>query len=131
MNEIWKDVVGYEGTYEISNLGNIRSIDRHTITINGAKRFFSSKPIKVREVKDGYLKIHLNKEGVKTTHSFIRVLYKAFNPSFNDSDSNLVVCHIRNNGKHTIDNLCVKTKQEFGSGVKLLLSMANKKPIAV
>lgn len=27
-NEIWKSVVGYEGIYEVSNLGNVRSVDR-------------------------------------------------------------------------------------------------------
>ena len=28
MNEIWKDIVGYEGQYQVSNLGNVRSLDR-------------------------------------------------------------------------------------------------------
>ena len=27
-NEIWKDVVGYEGLYQVSNLGNVKSLDR-------------------------------------------------------------------------------------------------------
>ena len=29
MEEIWKDVIGYEGYYQVSNLGNVRSIDRY------------------------------------------------------------------------------------------------------
>lgn len=28
MNEVWKDVVGYEGLYQVSNLGRVRSVDR-------------------------------------------------------------------------------------------------------
>lgn len=28
MNEIWKDVVGYEGYYQVSNLGNIKALER-------------------------------------------------------------------------------------------------------
>ena len=28
MEEIWKDIVGYEGYYQVSNFGNVRSIDR-------------------------------------------------------------------------------------------------------
>ena len=35
MEEIWKDVVGYEGYYQVSNLGRVRSLDR--ITSNGRK----------------------------------------------------------------------------------------------
>ena len=26
--QIWKDVIGYEGLYQVSNFGNIRSLDR-------------------------------------------------------------------------------------------------------
>ena len=32
--EIWKDVIGYEGYYQVSNLGNVRSIDHQTIKKN-------------------------------------------------------------------------------------------------
>lgn len=28
-NEIWKDVVGYEGLYQVSNLGRVKSLDRY------------------------------------------------------------------------------------------------------
>ena len=35
MEEIWKDVVGYEGYYQVSNLGRVRSLDR--IASNGRK----------------------------------------------------------------------------------------------
>lgn len=29
MEEIWKDIKGYEGIYQVSNLGNVRSLDRY------------------------------------------------------------------------------------------------------
>ena len=35
MEEIWKDVVGYEGYYQVSSLGRIRSVDREIIDKNG------------------------------------------------------------------------------------------------
>ena len=28
MEEIWKDIEGYEGKYQVSNLGGVRSLDR-------------------------------------------------------------------------------------------------------
>jgi hypothetical protein len=35
MIEQWRDVVGYEGSYEVSNLGNVRSLDREFIRTDG------------------------------------------------------------------------------------------------
>ena len=37
-NELWKSINGYDGLYEVSNLGNIRSIDRTIIQV--AKKYF-------------------------------------------------------------------------------------------
>lgn len=42
MHELWKPIIGYEGIYEVSNMGNIRSIDRHRA--DGA--FISGRKIK-------------------------------------------------------------------------------------
>lgn len=33
--ERWKDVVGYEGLYQVSNLGRVKSVDRLTTDKNG------------------------------------------------------------------------------------------------
>lgn len=59
MQEIWKDVKNYEGLYEISNLGNVRSLDK---IINGANQF----GCKYKNRKKGkILKQHINKQGYK------------------------------------------------------------------
>lgn len=34
MEEIWKDVKNYEGYYQVSNFGNVRSVDRIVISSN-------------------------------------------------------------------------------------------------
>ena len=47
MKEIWKDVVGYEGLYQVSNLGNVKSVDRVII------RSSTPQPIKGRIVHQG------------------------------------------------------------------------------
>ena len=46
MEEIWKDVVGYAGLYQVSNLGNRRSVDRVVEYKDGRKRHFKSQLIK-------------------------------------------------------------------------------------
>lgn len=54
MSEIWRPVVGYEGLYEVSNLGNFRSIDRWVVFADGRRRFFEGRPLKLKPNVDGY-----------------------------------------------------------------------------
>lgn len=62
MEEIWKDVVGYEGLYEVSNLGRVRSLPR-TITVQ--RNGFSyqlplpSKVLKPQPLRHGYVGVWL------------------------------------------------------------------------
>lgn len=37
MDEIWKNIEGYEGLYQVSNLGKVRSLDRITLYLSGRK----------------------------------------------------------------------------------------------
>jgi hypothetical protein len=37
MKEVWKDIQGYEGYYQISNYGNVRSVDRFVNSKNNSK----------------------------------------------------------------------------------------------
>lgn len=57
--EVWKDIVGYEGSYQVSNLGNVKSLDRKDC-IN---RFRKGKECKKIPTKDGYYKVGLSKNG--------------------------------------------------------------------
>ena len=81
MNEIWKDIDGYEGLYQVSNLGNVKSLNyRHT----GKERI-----LKPGNNGLGYLQVNLCKNR-KTRHFTIhRLVAKAFleNPD-NKSDVN-------------------------------------------
>ena len=52
MDELWKQIEGYEGLYEVSNFGRVRSLKRHSTL---------GKVLKLRTDKDGYKKAHLSK----------------------------------------------------------------------
>lgn len=66
MKEIWKDVVGYEGLYQVSNLGRVKAMP---------KRGHKEKIMKPSLKKDGYNRILLSKKGkYKTFHQHIRFL---------------------------------------------------------
>ena len=44
--EIWKSIKGYEGYYEISNFGNVRSLDRNVKGKDGKLQFLKGKNLK-------------------------------------------------------------------------------------
>lgn len=65
MEEIWKDVVGWEGIYQVSNLGHVRSLDRMVRrSVNGDK-FVKGVLLKPRKDKDGYMTVHLRETSNK------------------------------------------------------------------
>jgi hypothetical protein len=97
IEEIWKDVVGYEGLYEVSNLGMIRNKKRNKILSPKTHR--------------GYFRVGLSKNNFVKYYSIHRLVAIAF---LSDSyDENLVVDHINNVKKdNRADNLQFITKRE-------------------
>ena len=78
MQEIWKPVIGYEGRYEISNLGNARRIARETFEKNGKCRNLKLRPSKLSIHHTGYVYFHPY-NGVKVTNLFVhRAVAMAF-----------------------------------------------------
>lgn len=59
MKEIWKDIKGYEGLYQVSNLGNIKSLEKEC---NASNQFGCKFKVKKKEK---ILKQHINKFGYK------------------------------------------------------------------
>lgn len=58
--EIWRDIPGYEGKYQASNLGNIRSLDRLVNCAHGGKRRMRGRVLKpAGQKKDPHLRVVL------------------------------------------------------------------------
>lgn len=97
MEEIWRDVVGYEGLYEVSNLGNVRSLFRY------------KKQLKWNVLGSGYASVQLFKEKVGTRLLVHRLVAKAFLPNL---DGLPVVNHKDENKlNNNVDNLEWCTQQ--------------------
>lgn len=82
--EEWKDIVGYEGMYQVSNLGRVRSLDRivyrndiHPIQLHG--RILS--PGANHGQNGGYLFVQLRKDGASHMEYIHRLVATAFIPN--------------------------------------------------
>ena len=84
MEEIWKDVVGYEGYYQVSSLGRIRSVDREIIDKNGVKKSIHGKIMRHTFHPDGYPVISLCRNGVYRRLKIHRLVALAFIPNPNN-----------------------------------------------
>lgn len=81
MIESWKDIPHYEGFYEVSNFGNVRSVDRWVW--NGKKEFLrKGKTLSLKPNR--YIEIHLCKEGVVKKHYVHRLVLSSFVPPIPD-----------------------------------------------
>lgn len=83
MKEIWKDVENYEGFYQISNLGRVRSVDRY---VNGNHitcdfQLMKGKILKLRNNRCGYPIVMLRKNGTFKTVLVHRLVAEAFIPN--------------------------------------------------
>lgn len=84
MDEIWKPIKGYEGCYEISNYGNVRSLDRYVKSKCGGLRFLKGQILKLITDDDGYLRVGLNKNGKYYNYGVHRLVAEAFVPNPNN-----------------------------------------------
>ena len=79
--ETWKDIRGYEGFYQVSDLGNVRSIDRTTKTSDGREYFQGGKILQPVKSKCGYLYVNLRKNGKLTSRTIHRLVAEHFLPN--------------------------------------------------
>lgn len=71
--EVWKDIPGYEGKYQVSNLGNVKSLSWHKKN--------EARQLKQKHDRRGYPMCFLFKEGHRRTFSVHRLVALAFIPN--------------------------------------------------
>lgn len=78
--EEWRDVAGYEGYYQASNLGRIKSLDREVPCSRHGVRKIRGKLMTPAKATNGYFQVGFRKEGVKNRPLWHRVIALTFIP---------------------------------------------------
>jgi hypothetical protein len=94
--EIWKDIEGFVGYYKISNIGNVKSVERIVNYSDNRLRIYNSAIIKSHICGRGYNVIKLTKNKSKKTfyiHQLVAMAFLNHKPNGNK----IVVDHIDNN----------------------------------
>lgn len=98
--EVWKDVKGYEGYYQVSNYGRIKSLARPVYKKDGSFHRFKKESIKSNKINsDGYYATTLSVNGHDVTRAIHILVAEAFVPK-PDSDVPLEVNHIDTDRKN-------------------------------
>lgn len=116
MQELWKNVKGFEGLYLISDLGNCKSLDRTIIDKNGCKRHFKGTILHASINSSGYYYYVLTKQGKHYNKLVHRLVAEAFisNPqklaqvNHKDEDKS-------NNTAINLEWVSPKTNMNYGS----------------
>jgi hypothetical protein len=130
MEEIWKPIEGFEGYYEVSSLGNVKSVDRIIPSVDG-RNYNRKERIKVLSKSQfGYLKVNLYKYGELYGKSVHRLVAEAFIPNPKDKPEvnhkngiktdnkvdNLEWCTSKENINHAINLGLSKIPENWGKG---------------
>jgi predicted XRE-type DNA-binding protein len=84
--EVWKSIEDYEGLYEVSSHGRVRSLDR----LDGRGHRRKGKMLKLFPNRGGYYKVELVKNGKHATRAVHRLVARAFCEGYAEG---LDVCH--------------------------------------
>lgn len=77
-NEIWKDVVGYEGLYQVSDQGRVKSLERKVKHWRGGEQTVKERILKPAVNSRGYLIVGLSVDGKLKTLRVHRLVCEAF-----------------------------------------------------
>lgn len=116
MSGIWKDVKGYEGIYQVSECGTVKSLDRRVNTKHG-DRLSKGKLLKIQQDRTGYHYVHLSKNGKGHNCKIHRLVCDAFHErktgqnavnhidgnKMNNCAANLEWCTNKQNTNHAIE----------------------------
>lgn len=109
LGEVWKDIEGYEGLYQVSNFGRVKSLER----IDSLGRHRREKILKTDINNKGHLSVKLSKNGVRKKYLIHRLVAEEFLP--NPEKKPIVHHKDHNKLNNNVDNLVWLTHEEHAA----------------
>jgi hypothetical protein len=125
--EIWKAISGYEGLYEVSNFGNVKSLPKKKVARGGSVYTTKEKIMSPNPNRWGYLRVNLINEGKIKSFKVHRLVMSAFigvsdlhvdhidTVHTNNSLSNLRYCTQAENQRFNREKLGIKYTNRNGT----------------
>lgn len=112
MSEEWKDIKGYEGLYQVSNWGRVRSLDRAFRDKRNGRKVYKGKILKQHIRKDGYHELSLCNAGVQKTVKVHQLVLETFTGK--KAEKNKLECRHLNGDKsdNRLANICWGNQEE-------------------
>lgn len=105
--EEWKDIEGYEGLYQVSNQGRVKSLERGILN-NGGIQYKEDTILMTSKHESGHLCVGLSKDGVEKLYYIHRLVAKSFLP--NPYNYNVVHHKDHDPTNNRVENLVWTTK---------------------
>ena len=86
LTEVWKDIPDFEGSYQVSNMGRVRSVDRVIAIKDGSMRKHKGKVLKTYLNNKGYELLKLSNDNGVTNKTVHRLVLETFKPHVNMKD---------------------------------------------
>ena len=126
--EIWKPIKDYEGLYEVSSYGNVRSLDREVYQSNGTIGHYKGKLLKCEYDNRGYKLFRLSKNNKSKKIFAHRLVPQAFIPNpFNKPFVNHIDETHNNNKVENLEWCTYKENMNHGTIQARLSEMKKKK----
>lgn len=110
--EIFKDIPNYEGIYQVSNLGNVKSMERCVNHCGGSNSLLKERILKATENNGGYLIVCLCKNGNKKNRSIHQLVAEAFLNHKPDGHTLMPDHKNRIRSDNSVENLRIITTRE-------------------
>lgn len=101
--EEWKDIEGYEGVYQVSNYGRVRSLDRWAKVCGNGQRFVKGRMLAIGKYPNGYSMVNFTDGKGKPSSKLVhRLVAQAFipnpdnKPQVNHKDENITNNYVEN-----------------------------------
>lgn len=125
MEEIWKDIKGYEGLYQISNLGRVKRLKRQYETYNNLTRRYNTRIVDEKIIKGtiskGYNRIVLTKDKIEKNYFVHRLVIENFVRKVKENENiDHIDCNKLNNNINNLEIVSIdeNNNRAFANGLR-------------